>query len=70
MIEAARQANVQRFFYASSACIYPEYKQVFGWIGPGRGVVGGLGGGQGGRGQRRLLRAAGWERDPAGSRRL
>lgn len=28
MIEAARQAGVQRFFYASSACIYPEYKQL------------------------------------------
>ena len=27
MIEAARCCNVQRFFYASSACIYPEYKQ-------------------------------------------
>jgi hypothetical protein len=28
MIEAARQASVRRFFYASSACIYPEYKQL------------------------------------------
>jgi GDP-D-mannose 3',5'-epimerase len=28
MLEAARQAGVTRFFYASSACIYPEYKQL------------------------------------------
>lgn len=28
MLEAARQNNVQRFFYASSACIYPEFKQL------------------------------------------
>jgi GDP-D-mannose 3',5'-epimerase len=28
MMEAARQAGVQRFFYASSACIYPEGKQM------------------------------------------
>jgi GDP-D-mannose 3',5'-epimerase len=28
MIEAARQQGVKRFFYASSACIYPEYKQL------------------------------------------
>jgi len=28
MIEAARQTGVQRFFYASSACIYPEFKQL------------------------------------------
>jgi len=29
MIEAARRAKtVKRFFYSSSACIYPEYKQV------------------------------------------
>ncbi|KIZ05142.1 NAD-dependent epimerase/dehydratase [Monoraphidium neglectum] len=27
-LEAARQAKVQRLFYASSACIYPEYKQL------------------------------------------
>ena len=26
--EAARTANVKRFWYASSACIYPEYKQL------------------------------------------
>ena len=26
--EACRQANVQRLFYASSACIYPEFKQT------------------------------------------
>lgn len=28
MLEAARQNKVQRFFYASSACIYPEFKQL------------------------------------------
>jgi len=28
MIEAARRCNVKRFFYSSSACIYPEYKQT------------------------------------------
>lgn len=28
MMEAARQTGVQRFFYASSACIYPEHKQL------------------------------------------
>merc|ERR550537_2170663 len=28
MLEAARQAGIARFFYASSACIYPEYKQL------------------------------------------
>ncbi|PRW18290.1 GDP-mannose 3,5-epimerase 2 [Chlorella sorokiniana] len=28
MIEAARVAGIKRFFYASSACIYPEYKQL------------------------------------------
>lgn len=28
MMEAARQTKVQRFFYASSACIYPEFKQL------------------------------------------
>eukprot|EP00887_Chlorella_sp_A99_P001495 scaffold8.g1495.t1 len=28
MLEAARQAGVARFFYASSACIYPEYRQL------------------------------------------
>ncbi|MBN2489837.1 MAG: NAD-dependent epimerase/dehydratase family protein [Planctomycetes bacterium] len=27
MIEAARQNGVQRYFYASSACIYPTYRQ-------------------------------------------
>ena len=28
MLEVARIAGVKRFFYASSACIYPEYKQL------------------------------------------
>lgn len=28
MLEAARNAGVARFFYASSACAYPEYKQA------------------------------------------
>jgi len=28
MLEASRQAKVQRFFYASSACVYPEYRQL------------------------------------------
>ncbi|WIA33409.1 hypothetical protein OEZ86_006543 [Tetradesmus obliquus] len=28
MVEAARQNGVTRFFYASSACIYPEHKQL------------------------------------------
>jgi len=28
MAEAARRCNAKRFFYSSSACIYPEYKQV------------------------------------------
>jgi len=28
MVEAARRAGVKRFFYSSSACIYPEFKQV------------------------------------------
>jgi len=28
MVEAARRNGVKRFFYSSSACIYPEYKQV------------------------------------------
>uniref|UniRef100_A0A7S0VEM3 NAD-dependent epimerase/dehydratase domain-containing protein n=1 Tax=Polytomella parva TaxID=51329 RepID=A0A7S0VEM3_9CHLO len=28
MMEAARVNNVKRFFYASSACIYPEFKQL------------------------------------------
>jgi GDP-D-mannose 3',5'-epimerase len=28
MVEAARRMNVKRFFYSSSACIYPEYKQL------------------------------------------
>eukprot|EP00210_Caulerpa_lentillifera_P006757 g6457.t1 len=27
MLEAARQCGVKRFFYASSACAYPEFKQ-------------------------------------------
>ena len=26
-VEAGRKANVKRFFYSSSACIYPEYNQ-------------------------------------------
>ena len=28
MLEAGREAGVQRFFYSSSACIYPEYNQL------------------------------------------
>jgi GDP-D-mannose 3',5'-epimerase len=28
MVEAARRNNVKRFFYSSSACIYPEHKQL------------------------------------------
>lgn len=28
MAEAARRNGVKRFFYSSSACVYPEYKQV------------------------------------------
>jgi GDP-D-mannose 3',5'-epimerase len=28
VLEAARQAGAKRFFYSSSACIYPEHKQV------------------------------------------
>jgi len=28
MLEASRINNVKRFFYSSSACIYPEYKQI------------------------------------------
>eukprot|EP00242_Pyramimonas_sp_CCMP2087_P000107 CAMPEP_0198196906 /NCGR_PEP_ID=MMETSP1445-20131203/426_1 /TAXON_ID=36898 /ORGANISM="Pyramimonas sp., Strain CCMP2087" /LENGTH=373 /DNA_ID=CAMNT_0043865971 /DNA_START=68 /DNA_END=1189 /DNA_ORIENTATION=- len=28
MLEAARNAKIKRFFYASSACIYPENKQL------------------------------------------
>eukprot|EP00798_Chlamydomonas_sp_ICE-L_P021893 gene21893-28932_t len=28
MMEAARQTSIKRFFYASSACIYPEFKQL------------------------------------------
>jgi GDP-D-mannose 3',5'-epimerase len=28
MLEAARQNGITRFFYASSACIYPEHKQL------------------------------------------
>jgi GDP-D-mannose 3',5'-epimerase len=28
MMEAARRNNVKRFFYSSSACVYPEYKQT------------------------------------------
>src|SRR5947207_8844186 len=27
MLEAGRLANVRKFFYSSSACIYPEYNQ-------------------------------------------
>jgi GDP-D-mannose 3',5'-epimerase len=28
LVEAARRCNVTRFFYSSSACIYPEHKQL------------------------------------------
>jgi GDP-D-mannose 3',5'-epimerase len=28
MAEASRRNGVKRFFYSSSACVYPEYKQV------------------------------------------
>jgi len=28
MVEAARRNNVKKFFYSSSACIYPEHKQL------------------------------------------
>ncbi len=28
ILEAGRKANVKRFFYSSSACIYPEYNQL------------------------------------------
>jgi len=28
MVEASRQNGVKRFFYSSSACVYPEYKQM------------------------------------------
>lgn len=28
MLEASRRAKVERFFYASSACAYPEFKQM------------------------------------------
>jgi GDP-D-mannose 3',5'-epimerase len=28
MLEAARQAGVKRYFYSSSACVYPEYLQT------------------------------------------
>lgn len=28
MLEAARQEGITRFFYASSACVYPEGKQL------------------------------------------
>ena len=28
MLEACRQEGVKRYFYSSSACVYPEYKQV------------------------------------------
>ncbi len=28
LLEASRSAEVSRFFYSSSACIYPEYRQV------------------------------------------
>eukprot|EP01098_Paradermamoeba_levis_P000588 TRINITY_DN1061_c0_g1_i1.p1 TRINITY_DN1061_c0_g1~~TRINITY_DN1061_c0_g1_i1.p1 ORF type:complete len:348 (-),score=99.91 TRINITY_DN1061_c0_g1_i1:76-1119(-) len=28
MVEAARKCGVKRFFYSSSACVYPEYRQL------------------------------------------
>lgn len=28
MLEASREAGIQRFFYASSACVYPQYRQL------------------------------------------
>lgn len=28
MVEAARRTGVKRFFYSSSACVYPEYRQT------------------------------------------
>lgn len=28
MLEAARQENIDRYFYTSSACVYPEYRQM------------------------------------------
>eukprot|EP00197_Chlamydomonas_leiostraca_P002772 CAMPEP_0202857088 /NCGR_PEP_ID=MMETSP1391-20130828/156_1 /ASSEMBLY_ACC=CAM_ASM_000867 /TAXON_ID=1034604 /ORGANISM="Chlamydomonas leiostraca, Strain SAG 11-49" /LENGTH=383 /DNA_ID=CAMNT_0049535847 /DNA_START=234 /DNA_END=1385 /DNA_ORIENTATION=+ len=28
MLEAARQCGVKRYFYASSACVYPEFRQL------------------------------------------
>jgi GDP-D-mannose 3',5'-epimerase len=28
MMEASRRNGVKRFFYSSSACVYPEYRQV------------------------------------------
>jgi len=28
MVEASRRNKVKRFFYASSACVYPEYRQL------------------------------------------
>lgn len=28
MVEAARRNGVKRFFYSSSACVYPEYRQT------------------------------------------
>lgn len=28
MVEAARRLGVKRFFYSSSACVYPEYRQL------------------------------------------
>jgi len=28
MLEAARKNHIERFFYSSSACVYPEYKQT------------------------------------------
>eukprot|EP01097_Dermamoeba_algensis_P005026 TRINITY_DN3203_c0_g1_i1.p1 TRINITY_DN3203_c0_g1~~TRINITY_DN3203_c0_g1_i1.p1 ORF type:complete len:351 (-),score=80.49 TRINITY_DN3203_c0_g1_i1:153-1205(-) len=28
MVEAARRQGVKRFFYSSSACVYPEYRQL------------------------------------------
>jgi GDP-D-mannose 3', 5'-epimerase len=34
MLEAARQHGVTRYFYSSSACIYPEYRQMIEQIPP------------------------------------
>ena len=39
MLEAARKANVKRFFFASSACVYPEYRQLNEDIGFHRGSL-------------------------------